>query len=475
MSFFSRIALVILTATLAITAQGNGIQDHSFVELEHPSLTRTQTDLSRLLQSGQFTELMAASDTFQMQLENLDATRQDKARYLSNTAIMLAQADESEKALQLTNQAQGLLEAMSAFHPDLYHVLMAKGYILVFNGKHEDAEDALRHAQHISHRDQGVYGVEQLPALRLLTEAQTHIGEFRDADQTQRFLLRVNEQVYGAASEEMIPSLMEVGAYLARRGRTIVTGNKRTQSVFMVGRNHTIDLDVSDTDLAYRTRLFREAEEAYERSIAIIQEKYGATDLRLVDPLKGLSKAKLLEGFSRGYAEKPMERMASIVQQNPGSDVADKAKALVELADLYIKTEDPRAADLYRQAWTLLADDVHEELRYQMFGRPVRLLPEHNFVSYLDRYPESTGPDQQLFVDLNYTVNRSGRVRQVTVAESNIPNRDQQNTKRAIQLMKFRPRMVDGELVDTEGLSLHQTFTVIEKQPEFKAKVDVNF
>ncbi len=168
-----------------------------------------------------------------------------------------------------------------------------------------------------------------------------------------------------------------------------------------------------------------------------------------------------------------MEQMVAIVQQNPGSDVADKAKALVDLGDLYIKTEDDRAAETYKQAWQLLEGEAHEELRYELFGRPVRLLPEYNFRPALTRYPVDLEPNQQLFVDLSYNVMENGRVRQASIVDSNIPLRNQKVTRNAVKLMKFRPRMVDGELVATEGLSLHQTFTVVKPEPVFETNVRV--
>lgn len=476
MRLIARTIAILLAMFLPTAAGANSIQDHSFGAFEHPKLQSTQSELTNLLMGGEFEALFKQGDDVEKWIQDSDVSATDHARYLSNLAVMLAQAGESNDALVASGKAQDLLETISAFHPDLYHVMMAKGYILVFENAHEEAEDALRHAQNIAHRNQGVYATEQLPTLRLLTEVLTSTGQGKDADQTQRFLLRVNEQAYGAASEEMIPSLTEVGDYFAKRGRTIPTGNTtRNTNVFMVGRNRSIDLDSSDADIAYRARIFREAESAFERSIEIIQDKYGPTDLRLVEPLKGLSQTKFLEGYARTYSEKPMEQMAAIVQQNPGADVGDKAKAWVDLADLYIKTEDPRAHETYKKAWDLLADEAHEELRYELFGKPVRLLPEFNFRPSLTRYPQGAEPGDQLFVDMSYTITETGRVRQVEITDSNIPLRDQKSTRLAVQLMKFRPRLIDGAPVRTEGLTLHQTFTVYKPEPEISTNVDVNF
>lgn len=169
-----------------------------------------------------------------------------------------------------------------------------------------------------------------------------------------------------------------------------------------------------------------------------------------------------------------MELMAEIVQQNPGADLGDKARALVDLGDLYIKTDDNRASETYLKAWQLLEGDEFEALRYELFGKPVRLLPDQNFQPTLARYPVSIEPNQQLFVDVSFNVMANGRVRQAVVTDSNIPLREQKTTRTAVQLMKYRPRIADGELMDTEGMSLHQIFTVLRPKPEFKAEVDAD-
>lgn len=458
---------------IALSNHANTIQDHAFAGITHPKLKVIDREFPDYLITGQFDRILEKSKDLQAWILESNLTRREKAQALNNISIYLARTGEFDEALLANGASVELLEGITPFHPDLYHVMMTKGYMLVYENAYPEAEDALRHAQHIAHRNQGVYAKEQMPALRLLTEVLANTGKRKDADQTQRFLLRVNEQLYGAGSEEMIPSLTEVGEYFAHRGRMMSPGQTRTTNVFMVGRNRSIEMGEPDADITYRSRVFREAEMAYERSIAIIEDKYGSTDLRLVEPLKGLSKTKFLEGYARTYAERPMEQMVAIVHQNPGSDVADKAKALVELADLYIKTEDGRAGETYKQAWQLLAGEEHEELRYELFGRPVRLLPEYNFRPALPRYPVDIEPNQQLFVNLAYDVTEEGRVSQTTIVDGNIPLRNQKAMRNAVRFMKFRPRMVDGELVTTEGLSLHQTFTVVKPEPVFETSVQV--
>lgn len=451
----------------------NSIQDHAFPDVNHPKLSVMQNRFPGYLADGEFDRLLTEATELKTWIIESEMTRIQKAKALNNLSIYIARSGDLNEALLAIGAAVENLESITPFHPDLYHVMMTKAYMLVYEEAFEDAEDSLRHAQHIAHRNQGVYAKDQLPTLRLLTDIQLSSGKKQDADQNQRFLLRVNEQIYGASSEEMIPSLTEVGEYFANRGWQMRARYFRTPNDHIGGRNRVIEFGEPAEDTAYLIRIFREAELAYERSIAIIQDKYGDTDLRLVEPLKGLSRAKFLEGGARSAIKRPMEQMVAIVQQNPGSDQADKAKALVELADLYVKTSDPRASDYYKQAWKLLEGEEYQELRYELFGRPVRLLPEHSFRSVLTRYPVDLEPDQQLFVNLTYDVQEDGKVGQVIVNDSNISLKNQKDTRKTIKAMKFRPRLVDGEPVATEGLNLLQTFTVEKPEPVFESTVRI--
>ena len=71
------------------------------------------------------------------------------ARVLANAAIIYAQLEQPEVALELLNRSVSLVEEESVFHEDIYPLMMVKAQILIKQGKLAEAIDQLRRAQHI--------------------------------------------------------------------------------------------------------------------------------------------------------------------------------------------------------------------------------------------------------------------------------------------------------------------------------------
>ncbi|MBD3646848.1 MAG: tetratricopeptide repeat protein, partial [Pseudomonadales bacterium] len=301
-----------------------------------------------------------------------------------------------------------------------------------------------------------VYSPEQLPVVKDIAKLKQERGEWMDADRQQIFRLKIGERSWGRQSEQLVPLLHELGAYFAERGDEIP-------------RHWAEDPDL----LIYREELFRESIDLYERAIDIVEQKYGENDLRLVESLRGLSKARILQETGRYEAEDAMERAVEVVQMNPGTDLPDYVRTLVELGDVYTITRDGRAEETYLQAWNLIADKPeYDDLRRDLFGIPQRLMPMESKVFVLDRYPQGLDESDELYIDAEYTVHSSGKVTHVEILDGNVANQDKRIFRSILSERFYRPRIVDGKLVDTEGMMLHQTFRVRETEPETEISFD---
>lgn len=376
------------------------------------------------------------------------------AKALSNLGIIKAQLNEQDEALNtLDDSIQALELSQGPFYTGLVRPLMAKGMIHESMENYSESEDVLRRAQHIIHRNDGVYSPRQVPMLDQLTVVKIKKGEMLAADRQQKFSLKIHEQMHGSQSEEMISVLQDLGAYFAGRGNMIPLQSRQ---------------EYGD----YRNELFRESVSLYERAIDIIENKYGQDDIRLVEPLRGLAKARILQVTGRRYAEDALERVVEIIQNSSGTDLPDYVRAVVDLADTYVVTNDSRAEETYLKAWNLLADKPEfADLRNELFGTPKRLHPSSPSVIVLDRRPYEADEDEDLYVDAEYTVRANGRVSDVNVIDGNVPNQEKRSVRHLLTQTRFRPRIVDGELMQTSGLMLHQPFIVEEKKPE----TDISF
>ncbi len=383
---------------------------------------------------------------------------------IGNLGIMKALAGNSDEAVQhLSDAVSQVDENVGPFSETLVDLLVARAIINVNSGAMEQAEDDLRRAQHITHRQQGVYNESQLPIIQQLTAVHLAKGMILSADREQRFNLRINEQVLGEDSEGLVPVLASVGSYFASRADTFPV-LPATPSIEMKSQAEAFTTP-------YRTALFRESIDLFERAIDIIETKYGENDLRLVPLLKDLASARLLQGSSARFAESAHERAARIVTSNPDTDIPDRAAALVDLADIYTITGDGRAKKTYREAWALLQEPAYEGTRNELFGTPKRLFPEEVRIIAINRQPLSVEEGTHLYADVEYQVMDNGRVASIKIVDSNVPNGDLASLRSVLRGTKFRPRMVDGDPVATKGMSLHQTFRVWPRDPTFDASM----
>lgn len=400
--------------------------------------------------NGEFDYAMSLSSRLLDGLPEGDSIdRNTLGQLVVNDGIILVAAEHYEDGLVQITQGLDLMEQRtSPFSSSLINAIMAKGITEFALDNLETALDTYRRAQHITHRQGGVYTEEQLPIVDHLTSTHLRQGKIGSADQQQRFALRVAEQTYGPNSIELVPMLTRLGSYFATRGST-----------------YPVSLDLSSNEARmFRSELFDDAVAFFERAITIVEQTHGRNDVRLVEALRGLARARMLQRTNTTLAEEALERSLAIVESNPDSDLTDRANAMIALGDLYIITGDTRAAETYLVAWHLLQENEStRQLASRLFGTPTRVAPAQRSVRTLHRQPDNTDPGDPLYVSLEYSVTVEGRVQNVKVIDKNVPNDKVRNMREDIRRTRFRPRIKEGEILPTDGLVLYQPFQVARR------------
>ena len=397
--------------------------------------------LNAHLRNAELGPAMALSQELVEEVEPLKkSTPTTYGQVLINHGIIQSAAEDYDVSLVMIEQGLQVMEMKTnRFSRLLINGIMAKGVTEMAMGRPEQAEDTFRRAQHITHRQGGVLTEEQIPMVHYLTSAHLRQGRHQDADQEQFFSLRIVEQNHGADSLELLPTLHRLGIYFSSRGGTL-----------------PISVD-SDT----RNSLFRTSLDMHKRALNIAERNFGGKDVRLVQPLRGLARARMLQMTNVKHAETALERSLAIIRAHPGSDLSDHARALVDLGDIYVITADDRAAATYLEAWHLLQETPEtRRIANSFFDEPVRLYPPMRLF-YLERFPEAAEAGEPLFVDLVYSVTTQGRVQNVKVLKKNVPNEQARLQRQRMRNTRFRPRIQDANMVRTEGLVMHQTFKVI--------------
>lgn len=438
----------VLTILLTIsngTVADEDILDYYFHSLDMPG--NSANDFERLGNLLNYQTLKEAIVLCEQIIDDNAALEESNpliyARLVANLGMILNYGEYYENALESLNRAEALMvQSLPQYSPDLINLLMPKASTLDSLNKTEEAQEVLRLAQHITHRDDGVYSPNQLPMVNQLFKISFQHGDVMSADQQQFFMLRVSERAFGRDSEALLPTLEKLGQYFAYRA---VTSAQFEESAARYQRE----------------TLFRESLKLYKRAIKIIENNYGPNDPRLVNSLQGLAQAYLMQG-ANNKSEVALERALFVIESNPSTDLPDRIEAIIRMGDLYTRTSDDRSAETYLKAWNLMEENPdYNWLKVQAFGAPTRLYPRPQRVVYLDRAPR-TSEGSELYIDAEYTVKTDGKVGDVKLLAKNVPNEQVRRLRTQLSTFRFRPRIVDGEIVETANLIIHQTFRVTE-------------
>lgn len=381
------------------------------------------------------------------------------------------------------------------YSPRLIEPLTGLGRSYLALGEYELADQTLKRAQHLAHRDEGVHSLTQLPVIDVLTEKYLREDKPLKADQQQRFALYVAEHQYGKNSTDIVPALYKHADWYMESGQ------------------------------------YRQARETLERITEIIKSEGGDTDLRLLKPLMLIAKARRLEGICCSY--KGLEPALEVLEHNPEATDDMLVDAWLALGDAYLASHDEEQAhQYYKSAWALdpdrfdkphkiaMSDSLESShtglTRYyrveqDVFGRrrleemtpeekqtlenqPPQefLLPlsEENYnIKITDRrhkmedvdpviklvgepfkfnYEQlryilplnKRAPDELagLYVTASFTVDAEGNVENIEIVDSNSPVRLNRLVQKTLRKTQFRPAFVDGNPVKTEEVKLTQTF-----------------
>jgi tetratricopeptide (TPR) repeat protein len=457
----SLILMVLLSLSCLNVSADESILDYFFDDIgfADQESERSFQQLQSRMRGNQIEQaVLLAEDLVDQHIELSEDRPIRFGKLLSNLGVLLSyQGFFQDAMISLDASLEFVEQKANPFSLTILRITMARGLTQTELNLFEEAEESFRRAQHISHRNGGVYNPEQLEIIDELVRLNLKQGAYSDADREQQFNLRISEQAYGKNSEELIPVLDRLGRYFATRGDMI-----------------PLSTGVADYRY-YRDSLFRRSLDMYNRAIKIVEDNHGVNDIRLVELLRGLARTRLLQVTNRSASEVALERALSIVESNPGADIPDRVRAMIYLADMYTITGDARAGVVYLEAWeSMEKDPAYDELQAEIFGTPTRLHPEVTGLLYLERKPDAvTTQDIELFIDVSYSVKANGRVGDFKLVDKNVPNEQVRLIRNRLGASRFRPRILDGKLVSTDNLMIHQTFQLMEDRPVV-SEVSVN-
>jgi tetratricopeptide (TPR) repeat protein len=372
-------------------------------------------------------------------------------------------------------------EHIGAFAPALVSKLSRLGALYYQTGQFDKSLEVMRRAQHIIHRNSGVYSLDQLKIVDWITKINLRTNKPRAADVQQRYYYKISAANFGEDDPRIIPALTKLGHWFRRSGQ------------------------------------YPSALDAFRRTLNLMEELQPEADMAMLEPLNALSSTLYLQGSC--CADEPLARALDVVANSSSADRSDELDALMHLADMNLLQQRPgKANELYQKAWNMVApQNAVSQKGKDLFGMPTRLgiaktydvvtafrlategytQPEMvgaEVFQVSNQKPESgeswssTGRNKvsrqlvgeplplcysqvvdlaraknkdklaTFFMDLDFTVSKSGKVMKVEVLDSNTPYKLGRYVKNMLYTTRFRPRFVAGKPVLTEHVELRQTF-----------------
>ena len=367
----------------------------------------------------------------------------NRAKANCNIAIMkIASGDYIDGLIELEKSLEAFNDLIKPFDPAIVRALIVKGIASLSVDEYKNSRNALRRAQHILHREEGVFTVNQLPLIDYLALTSLRAGDAYGADREQLFSVTIVKKEFGDKSESIIPRLISVGNYFTQRAMGI-------------------PISTEPDSLNQRAWVLKTSRQMHLDTIEILEELYGTDSPKLIGPLRRLARTKLTASMGRKSAEEDLKRALELSSKNEQVDKAEIYAVNVDLGDFYAVTKNEKSAAQYLLSWNLMQkEDAGKNLAKNYFDSPVRLHPPKISHFSLDRLPDSAEPDTELFVDLEFGINEAGRVVNAKITDKNIPNDQARAVRQREKNTIYRPRIKDGVLVPVEVNQLRQLFKV---------------
>ncbi len=431
----------------------------------------------------------------------------DDETFLGSLATIQEKNREFDASQENYRKLMALIETRDgAFSDELIEPLTGLGRVHLEQGRYDEAEEQFRRAQHLAHRNEGVHTPRQKEIIDLLTRIHMELDEPLQADRQQRFSLYISERLKGEHSTELLPALYKIAQWYVETGQ-FARARKIYEKAVDIIVQHDGDQDLKLVEPLRGIATTRQLQgvccshKSLLKILTILQASENIPPAQLA-----LAMAELADGYSiskkrtqakefyrqawltlqsepekekredlfhrpeqivmsKKMDESRQVKRLILMQQNRGAPVSysnyRRLTADEELIEKYLPPQKFTIAPYEKQYRHHINDlaarfDPNQKTR-QVIGVPVQFLYEQlkHILPYALHDLETLA---QLFIELEFTVREDGTVTDIVIAATNAPNKLIRTMKHAISKSRFRPRVQEGEPIETRNVQLTQVF-----------------
>ena len=396
----------------------------------------------RLIQEGTLDEAdVAAKRIVEMTIRVYGPQTRETASALNNLGIVQHGNGQYDAAIQnFTSSVEILENVEDRLNGALVNPLKGLGAAQLGSGRPDLALGSFNRAAHITHVNEGPHNLDQVEILESIAETFIRMGETKEARSILDRIHLINVKQFEKNPLGLLPSLMNRASWQHRAG------------------------------------YYAEERSSYRRAIRIVEASSGSNDPLLIEPLRRLGESfyyidvNMTSPQQQGMVstgEMYFKRASRIAEKADDIGWRELAETKLALADYYTFSESQnRSRKLYKEVWNLLSEgDDRLALRNELFADPVPIrtgsLPLHaagSSTSGASRSDLMTGK-----IIVSYNVTSRGRVREMQTEAIPPEFTDMQRmVHREIRGRVFRPRVAEGEAVDSDGLVFEHAFSYLQ-------------
>lgn len=395
----------------------------------------------------------------------------------------------------------------NAYSMALPETLMSLAAAYERNGEYPKALTLYERASHIIRVNDGLFTLEQVPVVERMISNYLARGDVISADQQQEYLYYLRRRVLPHHSPEMIQAMQDFARWNVQAFHyyslqpllqpapvtTDSTDTAEAQPSTPPAPTAAAAATVPDLDQFRIQHLFN-AQLIYQQISTLLLANFGITDPRLPDNELQLAATNYLfatnviarggsafDGMQQGYespdlsmrrlgygeGRESMERRVEYLLKTPGTPPEVLAKARLDLVDWMIATRSRSDIQaVFELAYKEYAESgATPEQIAALFHPPVppslpSIVPQRFTRASLE-LPADAALQYRGFIDVRFTLNKIGDSMSPKLLYStpNTPDDVTEILLREIRRAQFRPRMLDGKLVDDDRITLRYYYT----------------
>jgi TonB family protein len=326
-------------------------------------------------------------------------------------------------------------------------------------GDHDAAEKSFLHAIDVYRQIDGPFTADAIAPLTDLGDNYHEAGEDLKAVSVYDEARATSRRTAGLLNEGQITLLDRLSRSFLALNQPLESDQRQLEELHLSERNWPIE---SDQGLAavykyagylHDNGRFQEERDQYQQATRIIREHYGKDDVRLIEPLAAIGNSFRSQRLPDSQGANALHEALTLITAEKNPDPKKLAQLLTDVGDWEVAfAKTPYDGAHYQRAWQILGTlRDGDALRSSWFGRgPNYVLREPISQRLLSQQPNA--PMGHVLV--KFDVDRGGVADNVVVVESQPAGMKDEAVVRHVHRSRFRPQIIDGELVPAEGVAL---------------------